>query len=149
MPGTKCPTVRSTGGDIFVKSGKHRYVAKCCSLRENWIDRIQDDRQRYDATRLHFIQHPGRRHAALGGVEDKDPADIGLAGQLMRGPAEDTLDAVEIVAGGKSVVSHQRKPAYGQAHGVPCLENPGAHVCANLPLTAASTHDSIDASIGR
>ena len=93
--------VGNGGGDIHVKSGKHRHVAKCGPLRENWIDRVQDDRQRHDATRLHLMQHPGRRDAALGRVQHQDPADIGLACQLVRGPAEDTLDAVEIVTGGK------------------------------------------------
>ena len=35
-----------------VESGEHRHVAECRALRENRIDRVEDERQRHDAARL-------------------------------------------------------------------------------------------------
>src|SRR6478752_1492833 len=192
MPGTKCPTVRSSGttsvrsalmptlmtsrasmiflydlqqallridfhlgavgdgcGDVLLEAREHSHVAKRGALREDRIDRIQDDRQRHNAARFHLMKHPRRRHAALGGVQHQYPADIGLTSQLVRRAAEDALDAVEIVSRGKSIVRDQCAAAHDRSHGVPGLEDSRAHVRTSLPLTAASTHDSIEASIGR
>jgi hypothetical protein len=112
--------VGNGGGDIFVKSGKHRYVAAsaapCARIGLTEFRTIANGTMPRDCI-SHGIH--GRRHAASWRCRTKDPADIGRPAP--RGPAEDTLDAVEDQpAGGKSVVSHQRKPAYGQAHAA-CL----------------------------
>src|SRR5262249_21210653 len=115
-------SIRHHRGDVLVEAREHSDIAKGRTLRQDRIDRVEHQGQRHDAARFHLMQHPGGGNAALGGVEHQDLADIGLARELMRGPAEDALDAVEIVAGGEAVISDQRGPAHHGPHGVTRLE---------------------------
>src|SRR5262245_35459136 len=56
--------------NFLFKSRKHGQVRKGRTLHQNWIHGIEYKRSRRDAPRFHFVQHPCRRNAALGGVEN-------------------------------------------------------------------------------
>ena len=55
------------------------------------------------------MQHPGRRHPALGGVQDKDDTAIALAIQLVLRAREHAPDPVEIVARREIVIGDKRR----------------------------------------
>ena len=74
-------------------------------LRENWIDGVEDDRQRDDAAGLHLVQHPCRSDAAFGRIQHQYLANIGLARQFVRRPREGAGDTIEIVTRRKPVIA--------------------------------------------
>ena len=59
-----------------------------------------------------YMQHPGGRDPALGGVQNQDAAVIALPKQLMARPREDASAAVEIVARAEIVGPDERRSRY-------------------------------------
>src|SRR5262249_41418607 len=99
--------VRYSLGDVEVETPEHRKLREGCTLREDRIDGIEDESQRNDAPRFHFMQHPGSRDTAFGGVENENPVDVGLTGELVRRSGEHTTYPVEIVARRKAVLGDE------------------------------------------
>ena len=73
----------------------------------------------------------------------------GLAGQFVGRSRKYAFDAIQIITCRKAVVGYQRGSSHDASHRMPRSKTLRAHIRTNLPLTAASTHASIEANIGR
>jgi hypothetical protein len=109
------------------------------------LAKVQQERERREASRGHLRQHPGGCDAALGGIQHQHLADIALAEQLVRGPREHAALAVEIVARGKIVGGDQGHTLHRPAD--PFVANNRGHRTIR-PAIAASTQRAIGASAG-
>jgi hypothetical protein len=117
------------------------------ALRQDRIDAVEHQPQRREAARLHLGQHPGAGDAALGLVENQDTADIALSGELVRGPAEDPLVAVEIVARAEIVGGDEGRAARRGSDAGMAGEHDRHHTIR--PATAESRQRSRFARLGR
>src|SRR5262249_41436912 len=140
--------IGNSGRYIVLKPGEHGQIGQCGALRQKRVHRVEHQRERYDAPRCHFVEHPRRRDATLGGMQDQYFPDIGLTSQLVAGTTEYSCYAVEIVARRETVLRHERVAAHRASHRLASAENAGGRDHVSLPLTAASTHCSIEASMG-
>src|SRR5450759_5212243 len=90
--------VRNSGGNILVEAGDHGHIAQGRTLNEDRVHRIEDECERNDAARFHFVQHPGARYPPFGGIQHQYAADIRAAGELVARARKHAGDAVEVIA---------------------------------------------------
>ena len=101
------------------------------------------------------MQHPGRRHPALGGVQDKDDTAIALAVKLVLRAREHAPDPVEIVARREIVIGDKRRPLnHGAYAGMACKLDrhqavPLSPAGRITPASAEATQSAMLASAGR
>jgi hypothetical protein len=70
-------------GHVARETVDQRDAAEGCTLGEDRVDPVEDQRPRHDPPRSHVVQHPRGGDPALGAVEDEDTVDIALAGELV------------------------------------------------------------------
>ena len=68
-----------------IEARDHGEIGERHALRHDRVDGVQDERRRHDAARLHLVQHPGGRDAALGGIEHQHAADVAFAREFVLG----------------------------------------------------------------
>ena len=140
--------VRDRLGDVAVEPRDHGEIGERHALHHDRVDRLEHERRRHDAARLHLVQHPGRRDAALGGIEHQHAADVALAGELVLGPREHALDAVEIVARREAVLGDQRLALQLAAHAGAGVEDLGSSELASRAGRGRRTAPSTSAPAG-
>ena len=137
--------------DVHVKSSQHRYVAECGPLPENWIDGIEDDRQRDDTTAIASgaTSMPKRRHPwpYPAPVFCRHRTGLPICGPVAR---RSGVACIDIVTSRKPVIRHERHTPHRLPHRMTRMKNPVHHESrSSFPLAAASTQAAIEAIIGR
>src|SRR5205809_333067 len=108
--------VRNGGSDIFVEPGEDWEIGQRSALHHYGVHAVEHEREWYNASRCHFVEHPRRSYAALGCIQNQYFADVGLASQFMSGARKYAGEAVKVVTRGKAVLRHERVTAYGMSH---------------------------------
>ncbi len=134
------------GGTALLETIHHGHLGEGRALGQNGVGAIEQDRLGREAALAHLPEHPGGSHAALGGHQNEDLVDVALAGELVLGPGEHALDAVEVVAGREIVVGDESRALHVRTDARVAFENEGHQRI--LPAQALATQFSMLASDG-
>ena len=99
-------------GNVHIESVDEWPPGERRSLNHDRIGAVEEQRGRGHAPRAHLVEHPRRGHAALGGIEHQDLADVALAAECMAGAGEDSPDPIRIVAGAEVVPGGEHHPRH-------------------------------------
>ena len=138
----------------WVEAVHERKLGEDGALDHHRVGDAEDEAERRFVPGGHFLKHPRSRDAAFGGGEDQDAVEEALAVEIVGLAGEESVFAVEVVAGAEAVLGDKGRAGDGRTDAGGAGENGVGRAFGGLahhgiwPVMAASTHTLVGRKTG-